>query len=140
MIGLDCGECETEAFWREFLPGLVKRVLSGVQLVVSDAHEGLKQAIGQVLSSPWQRCTVHFLREGLGHARREQQPMLAALIRQIFNAETGEQARQLIGEAIAYECLSFSIASDRGCHECELYRLLRWMLPARCCGLCRRRR
>ena len=100
VIGLDCGECETEAFWREFLRGLVKRGLSGVQLVVSDAHEGLKQAIGQVLGAPWQRCTVHFLREALGHARREQQPMLAALIRPIFNAESGDQARELIGEAI----------------------------------------
>jgi transposase-like protein len=100
VIGLDCGECETEAFWREFLRGLVKRGLTGVQLVVSDAPEGLKQAIGQVLGSPWQRCTVHFLREALGHARREQQPMLAALIRPIFNAESGEQARELLGESI----------------------------------------
>jgi transposase-like protein len=100
VIGLDCGEGETEAFWREFLRSLVKRGLTGVQLVVSDAHEGLKQAIAQVLGTPWQRCTVHFLREALGHARREQQPMLAALIRPIFNAETGEQARKLLGEAI----------------------------------------
>jgi putative transposase len=101
VIGLDCGECETEAFWRDFLRSLVKRGLAGVQLVVSDAHEGLKQAIGQVLGSPWQRCTVHFLREALGHARREQQPMLAALIRPVFNAESGEQARELAGDAIA---------------------------------------
>ena len=100
VIGIDCGEAETEAFWRSFLRSLVKRGLAGVQLVVSDAHEGLKQAIAQVLGTPWQRCTVHFLREALGHARREQQPMLAALIRPIFNAETGEQARELLGEAI----------------------------------------
>jgi putative transposase len=100
VIGLDCGECETEAFWRDFLRSLVKRGLSGVQLVVSDAHEGLKQAIAQVLGAPWQRCTVHFLREALGHARREQQPMLAALIRPIFNADSGAQARELVGDAI----------------------------------------
>jgi transposase-like protein len=100
VIGIDCGEAETEAFWRSFLRSLVKRGLAGVQLVVSDAHEGLKNAIGQVLGAPWQRCTVHFLREALGHARREQQPMLAALIRPIFNAESGEQARELLGEAI----------------------------------------
>jgi transposase-like protein len=60
VIGLDCGECETEAFWRDFLRGVVKRGLTGVPLVVSDAHEGLKNAIGQVLGAPWQRCTVHF--------------------------------------------------------------------------------
>src|SRR5947207_6614893 len=100
VIGLDCGECETEAFWRDFLRGLVKRGLAGVQLVVSDAHEGLKNAIGQMLGAPWQRCTVHFLREALGHARREQQPMLAALIRPIFNADDGAQARELVGAAL----------------------------------------
>jgi len=100
VIGLDCGECETEAFWRDFLRSLVKRGLAGVQLVVSDAYEGLKNAIGQVLGCPWQRCTVHFLREALGHARKEQQPMLAALIRPIFNADSGEQAREFVGDAI----------------------------------------
>jgi putative transposase len=100
VIGLDCGECETEAFWREFLRDLVKRGLTGCQLVVSDAHEGLKQAIAQVLGAPWQRCTVHFLRDALGHVRKDQQGMLAALIRPIFNAETGEQARDLLAEAL----------------------------------------
>ena len=100
VIGLDVGEAETEAFWRSFLRSLVERGLSGVQLVVSDAHAGLKKAIGQVLGCPWQRCTVHFLREALGHARREQQPMLAALLRPIFNADDGRAARELLGEAL----------------------------------------
>jgi transposase-like protein len=53
-----------------------------------------------VLGCPWQRCTVHFLREALGHARREQQPMLAALLRPLFNADDREQARELAGEAL----------------------------------------
>jgi putative transposase len=100
VIGLDVGECETEAFWRSFLRGLVERGLSGVQLVVSDAHAGLKKAIAQVLGCPWQRCSVHFLREALGHARREQQPVLAALLRPLFNADSGEQARELVGAAL----------------------------------------
>src|SRR6266480_4304568 len=100
VIALDVGEAETEAFWRSFLRSLVKRGLTGVQLVVSDAHAGLKKAIGQVLGCPWQRCTVHFLRESLGHARREQQPMLAALLRPLFNADTSEQARELVGDAL----------------------------------------
>jgi len=100
VIGLDVGECETEAFWRSFLRSLVKRGLVGVQLVVCDAHAGLKKAIAQVLGSPWQRCSVHFLREALGQARKEQQPMLAALIRPIFNAESGAAARELLGGAL----------------------------------------
>jgi putative transposase len=100
VIGLDVGECETEAFWRSFLRSLVKRGLAGVQLVVSDAHAGLKKAIGQVLACPWQRCTVHFLRETLGHVRKDQQGMVAALLRPIFNAAGAEAARQLVGDAL----------------------------------------
>jgi transposase-like protein len=105
-VRLPGGDClgrrraETEAFWRSFLRSLVERGLSGVQLVVSDAHAGLKKAIAQVLGCPWQRCSVHFLREALGHARREQQPMLAALLRPIFSADAGETARELVGGAL----------------------------------------
>src|SRR5579862_7218237 len=100
VIGLDVGESETEAFWRSFLRSLVERGLTGVQLVVSDAHPGLKKAIAQVVGCPWQRCSVHFLRELLGHVRRDQQGMLSALIRPIFQAESGEQARELVTAAL----------------------------------------
>jgi transposase-like protein len=100
VIALDVGEAETEAFWRSFLRSLVKRGLTGVQLVVSDAHAGLKKAIAQVLGGPWQRCSVHFLREALGHVRKDQQGMVAALLRPIFNADTNELARELVGDAL----------------------------------------
>ena len=60
VIGLDVGEAETEAFWREFLRSLRARGLHGVRLCVSDCHEGLRAAIGQVLGCPWQRCSVHY--------------------------------------------------------------------------------
>jgi transposase-like protein len=98
VIGLDVGECETEAFWRSYLRSLVECGLSGVEFVVSD----LRRAIAQALGCPWQRSSVHFLREALGHARREQQPMLAALLRPIFNAENGDYARALLGEALEW--------------------------------------
>jgi len=100
IIGLDVGEAETEAFWRDFLRSLVARGLVGVQLAISDAHPGLKAALAQVLGVPWQRCTVHFLRDCLGHARNDQHGLLAALIRPVFQAEAGEQARERLGEAI----------------------------------------
>jgi putative transposase len=100
VIALDVGEAETEAFWRGFLRGLVERGLAGVERVGSDAHAGLKKAIAQVLGCPWQRCSVHFLREALGHARREQQPMLAALLRPLFNSDGGDAARALVGDAL----------------------------------------
>ena len=96
IIGLDVGEAETEAFWTEFLRGLVARGLVGVQLAISDAHAGLKAAIAQVLGCAWQRCTVHFLRDCLGHARKDQHGLLAALIRPIFTAEDARR-RPAIG-------------------------------------------
>jgi transposase-like protein len=68
-LGLDVGEAETEAFWTDFLRGLVARALTGVQLAISDAHAALKAA--KVLGCAWQRCTVHFLRDCLGHARKD---------------------------------------------------------------------
>jgi len=101
IIGLDVGAAETEAFWREFLRSLVARGLVGVQLAISDAHPGLKAALAQVLGRAWQRCTVHFLRDCLGHARKDQHGLLAALIRPIFQADSGEQARERLGEAVA---------------------------------------
>ncbi|MCA1705852.1 MAG: IS256 family transposase, partial [Actinobacteria bacterium] len=66
ILGIDVGEAETEAFWTAFLRSLVRRGLTGVQLVISDAHQGLRNAIARILSCPWQRCTVHFLRDCLG--------------------------------------------------------------------------
>jgi transposase-like protein len=100
VIGLDVGATESKAFWREFLRGLVARGLSGVELVVSDQHEGLKAAIGQILGCPWQRCTVHFLREMLGHVHRGQQGMVAAALRQMFQAESMNDARRACREVI----------------------------------------
>src|SRR5215207_9767684 len=102
ILGLDVGEAETEAFWTEFLRGLVKRGLVGVQLAISDAHAGLKAAIAKVLGCAWQRCTVHFLRDCLGHARKDQHGLLAALIRPIFNADSLAQARDRLSEAVAH--------------------------------------
>jgi putative transposase len=101
IIGLDVGAAETEAFWREFLRSLVERGLTGVQLAISDAHPGLKAALAQVLGCAWQRCTVHFLRDCLGHARKDQHGLLAALIRPIFQAGSGEEARERLSEAVA---------------------------------------
>lgn len=100
VIALDVGATESGAFWREFLRSLVARGLAGVELVVSDAHEGLKAAIGQVLGCPWQRCTVHFLREMCGHVHRAQQGMIAAGLRQVFQATSGEEARRVCREVI----------------------------------------
>src|SRR6185312_6896751 len=59
IIGLDVGETETEAFWRDFLRSLVARGPVAVERAISDAHPGLKAAPATVLGAPGQRCTVH---------------------------------------------------------------------------------
>src|SRR3954449_11075085 len=100
IVGFDVGEAETEAFWREFLRGLRARGLDGVGLVISDAHQGLKNAIAQVLGAPWQRCTVHFLRDMLGHVSRAQQPLISGAIRGIFNASSQAEARQRLAAVV----------------------------------------
>ena len=76
--------------------------MTGVQLVISDAHQGLKAAIAQVLSCPWQRCTVHFLRDALGHCPKDLQQLVGAAIRPIFRAGSLEDARRLLGETVAH--------------------------------------
>ncbi len=78
----------------------VARGLVGVQLAISDAHPGLKAALAQVLGAPWQRCTVHFLRDLRGHARKDQHDALGAVIRQIFTAADGDDARRRLGDAV----------------------------------------
>lgn len=100
VLGLDVGEAETEAFWTEFLFSLKARGLGGVRLCVSDAHQGLRNAIARVLGCRWQRCTVHFLRDMLGHCGRAQQPMIATAIRQVFRADSGEEARERLSEVV----------------------------------------
>ena len=67
---------------------------------VSDAHPGLKAALAQLLGAPWQRCTVHFLRDLRGHARRDQHDALGAVIRSIFTAADGDEARRRLGDAV----------------------------------------
>jgi putative transposase len=85
VLGFDVGDSEDGAFWTAFLRSLKTRGLSGVQLVISDAHAGLKQAIAAVLiGAAWQRCRVHFLRNLLAQVPKGHAEMVAAAIRTIF--------------------------------------------------------
>ena len=96
VIGIDLGEVESGAFWVEFLRGLRARGLTGVRLAVSDAHEGLKGAIERVLACPWQRCTVHFVRDMHQHCRPAQRGMVSAALREIFTAEGYQAAKERV--------------------------------------------
>jgi putative transposase len=85
LLGVDVLTSEDGAGWTAFLRDLVARGLSGVELVISDAHQGLKQAIAAVLpGSSWQRCRTHFMRNLLCRVPKSAQALVATLVRTVF--------------------------------------------------------
>lgn len=95
VLGVEVGPSEEGAFWVQFLRGLLARGLSGVQLVISDAHRGLKAAIGAVLQgASWQRCRVHFVRNALALVPKSAAQMVAATIRTVFVQPDAATARE----------------------------------------------
>ncbi|MBS1893249.1 MAG: IS256 family transposase [Actinobacteria bacterium] len=100
VIGIEIAASETEAGWAAFLRELRARGLGGVKLCVSDDHLGLKAAVAKVLACPWQRCTVHFIRNMHGHCKAGQRNMVAAALREVFNAEDLDDARERAASVI----------------------------------------
>jgi transposase-like protein len=102
VLGLEVGDSEDGAFWTAFLRSLRARGLGGVELVISDAHEGLKGAIRTVmLGAAWQRCRVHFLRNVLARVPKGAAAMVAAAIRTIFAAPDAASVRDQLDEVVA---------------------------------------
>jgi transposase-like protein len=111
VLGVDVITTEDGAGWTAFLRSLVARGLSGVQLVISDAHEGLKAAIAGVLpGASWQRCRTHFVRNLLTRVPKSAQGLVATLVRSIFeqpdaattwaqHARVVEQLQERFGDA-----------------------------------------
>jgi putative transposase len=98
IVGLHIGPSEAEIFWTDFLRDLVKRGLTGVKLVISDAHEGLKAAIRRVLGATWQRCRVHWTRNALAYVPKAHQTMVAAGLRQAFQQPDPVAARASLSQ------------------------------------------
>lgn len=92
VLGMEVGTSEAEPIWTEFLRSLTRRGLSGVKLVISDAHEGIKAAISKVLCATWQRCRVHFMRNVLAHAGKSGRRVVSAFIATAFAQDTPEAA------------------------------------------------
>ena len=93
VLGVDVVTTEDGAGWTAFLRGLVARGLAGVELVVSDAHGGLKDAIASCLpGAAWQRCRTHCMRNLLTRVPKAAQGMVATLVRTIFAARQGLHA------------------------------------------------
>jgi len=99
VLGIDVGDSEDGAFWTAFLKDLRARGLTGVQLVISDHHLGLTQAIGAVfVGASWQRCRVHFMRNVLARVPKASAEMVAAAIRTIFAQPDPAHVRRQLDE------------------------------------------
>jgi len=86
VLGLDVASDEDGAGWLAFLRSLTARGLSGVRLVISDAHRGLVSAVGAALpGTGWQRCRTHYLRNLLAKVPKTAQPWVATLVRTVFD-------------------------------------------------------
>jgi putative transposase len=92
VLGLDVITGEDGSGWLAFLKGLTARGLRGVQLVISDSHNGLKAAIGAALAgAAWQRCRTHFMRNLLCRVPKSAQDFVASAVRTIFAQGSREE-------------------------------------------------
>ena len=112
LVGLDC--CDTESYedWRAFLASVAARGLSGVVLVVSDAHAGLARAVAEVFQgAAWQRCTVHLQRNVAAAVRRRaNERLVRELVKATFACRDALSARAMYPRA----CDAIRAAGETG--------------------------
>ena len=117
ILGISSKLSEQEAHWRDFLQDLQARGLHGVELIVSDAHSGLKAAKKAIFPSvPWQRCQFHLQQNAQSYVpRKSLKEQVAFDIRSIFNAPSEDEAKRLL-----------KLTSQK--YEKEAPNLSKWML------------
>jgi transposase-like protein len=112
LLGFFLGDSESEASWSTFFVSLKQRGLSGVDLIVSDNHKGLVNAVRQQFqSASWQQCQTHLSRNVLSACPKSEQTALHKQLRRLFEAETPEAARQVLKEILA----RFGKAAPKAC-------------------------
>jgi putative transposase len=95
VLSVEMANRETKTSWRDFLIELKNRGLRGVDLVITDDHEGLKQAVMETLpQAVWQRCYVHFLRNALDHLPRKGDDDCLRELRWIYDRRDLPEAHQ----------------------------------------------
>jgi len=113
VLGCTVAAAESEASWTAFLRSLVARGLSGVRLVTSDAHLGIRSAVAATLDgAAWQRCRVHLLRDLLTHVPRHASAMVAAFVRTIFAQPDEPAARAQLRQVAERLATSFPKAAE----------------------------
>lgn len=120
VLGLDVSSQEDGAGWLAFLRSLTARGLSGVRLVVSDAHRGLVDAIGATLGgAAWQRCRTHYLRNLLTKVPKSAQPWVATMVRSIFDQPDPASVREQFTRVVEAIAAKFADAAEHLDHARE---------------------
>ena len=102
IVGMDVGTSEDGAFRLAFLRSLSARDLGGVKLVVSDAHQGLRDATATVFGGAgWQRCRTHFMTNLLTRVPRSAQPWVANMVRTIYQQPSPQEVHAQLERVIA---------------------------------------
>ena len=113
IIGMDVGTSEDGAFWLAFLRSLSARGLSGVDLVISDAHRGLRDAIATVFAgASWQRCRTHFMTNLLTRVPRSAQPWVATMVRTIYQQPSPQEVHSQFEKVVEQLAERFPQASS----------------------------
>jgi transposase-like protein len=100
VLGLDVLPVESEESWTQFLKSLKERGLTGVRLVISDAHSGLKAAARKVLKAEWPRCKVHFYRNVLVHVPKRSQAEVSEAMKAVFVQRDEKSAKAKAAELV----------------------------------------
>jgi putative transposase len=101
IVGFDIVTTEDTAAWTAFLRSLVARGLGGVELVISDAHGGIKNAIASVFGgASWQRCRTHFMANLATRVPKANWPMIATLVRSIFEQPDRDATWSQLGDVV----------------------------------------
>ncbi len=113
VLGLDVASDEDGAGWLAFLRSLTARGLTGVRLVISDAHAGLVAAIDAALpGASWQWCRTHYLRNLLTKVPKSAQPWIATLVRTIFDQPDGDAVRAQFDRVVTTIEAKFPAAAE----------------------------
>jgi putative transposase len=112
VLGFDVMASESEESWTAFFKSLRERGLSGVQLVVSDAHKGLIAAVRKVLKAEWQRCKVHFYRNVLAHVPKRSQAEVSEAMKAVFVQRDEKSAKAKATELVRALQTRFSKAME----------------------------
>jgi transposase-like protein len=100
-LAVEVAGSEKGAAYASLLRGLIDRGLSGVRLVISDDHEGIKAAVaGELPGAEWQRCAVHFERNVLSHVPASETGEVAEDLKAIFKVRRERSARALAEEFV----------------------------------------